>query len=51
MSTVEDFFAEHARAVAVHLGFTDPANFGRFFRGHTGLIPAAFVAREARAGS
>jgi hypothetical protein len=23
--------------VAVHLGFTDPANFGRFFRDRTGL--------------
>ncbi|WP_425276057.1 helix-turn-helix domain-containing protein [Streptomyces bobili] len=39
-----------ARAVAVHLGFTDPANFGRFLRGHTGLTPAAFAAREARTG-
>jgi AraC-like DNA-binding protein len=39
-----------ARAVAVHLGFTDPANFGRFFRGHTGLTPAAFTARETRTG-
>ncbi|MGW0331746.1 helix-turn-helix domain-containing protein [Streptomyces sp. NPDC003011] len=39
-----------ARTVAVHLGFTDPANFGRFFRGHTGLTPAAFAAREARTG-
>ena len=39
-----------ARAVAVHLGFTDPANFGRFFRHHTGLTPAAFAAREARTG-
>ncbi|MGO4649648.1 helix-turn-helix domain-containing protein [Nocardia sp. 2YAB30] len=36
-----------ARAVAVHLGFTDPANFGRFFRGHTGVTPAAFAAGEA----
>ncbi|UOB07663.1 AraC family transcriptional regulator [Streptomyces sp. HP-A2021] len=36
-----------ARAVAAHLGFTDPANFGRFFRGHTGLSPAAFAAEEA----
>jgi len=34
-----------ARTVAVHLGFTDPANFGRFFRGYTGLTPAAFAAR------
>ncbi|MBP5941913.1 helix-turn-helix transcriptional regulator [Streptomyces sp. LBUM 1476] len=34
-----------ARAVAVHLGFTDPANFGRFFRDRTGLTPAAFAAR------
>ncbi|WLW50362.1 helix-turn-helix domain-containing protein [Streptomyces sp. YU58] len=39
-----------ARAVAVHLGFTDPANFGRFFRGHTGLTPAAFTARATRPG-
>jgi AraC-like DNA-binding protein len=34
-----------ARTVALHLGFTDPANFGRFFRNHTGLTPAAFAAR------
>ncbi|MEV6380874.1 AraC family transcriptional regulator [Streptomyces sp. NPDC051773] len=39
-----------ARTVAFHLGFTDPANFGRFFRHHTGLTPAAFAAREARTG-
>ncbi|WP_408057916.1 helix-turn-helix domain-containing protein [Streptomyces pseudovenezuelae] len=37
-----------ARAVAGHLGFTDPANFGRFFRDRTGLTPAAFAARAAR---
>ncbi|WP_410671397.1 helix-turn-helix domain-containing protein [Amycolatopsis sp. cmx-4-68] len=37
-----------ARAVAGHLGFTDPANFGRFFRDRTGSTPAAFAAREAR---
>jgi AraC-like DNA-binding protein len=37
-----------ARAVAAHLGFTDPANFGRFFRARTGLTPADFAAREAR---
>lgn len=36
-----------ARAVAAHLGFTDSANFGRFFRDRTGLTPAAFAAREA----
>ncbi|MFI5967877.1 helix-turn-helix domain-containing protein [Streptomyces asoensis] len=36
-----------ARTVAVHLGFTDPANFGRFFRDRTGLTPAAFAAGEA----
>ncbi|WP_329333670.1 AraC family transcriptional regulator [Streptomyces sp. NBC_00663] len=36
-----------ARAVAVHLGFSDPANFGRFFRERTGLTPAAFAAGEA----
>ncbi|GGQ67145.1 transcriptional regulator [Streptomyces asoensis] len=34
-----------ARAVAVHLGFIDPANFGRFFRDRTGLTPAAYAAR------
>ncbi|MFG3028788.1 helix-turn-helix domain-containing protein [Streptomyces sp. NPDC048253] len=39
-----------ARAVAAHLGFTDPANFGRFVRGHTGLAPAAFAVREAESG-
>ncbi|WP_437096794.1 helix-turn-helix domain-containing protein [Streptomyces sp. enrichment culture] len=39
-----------ARAVAVHLGFGDPANFGRFFRSRTGLTPAAFAAREAKTG-
>jgi AraC-like DNA-binding protein len=36
-----------ARSVAAHLGFTDPANFGRFFRDRTGLTPAAFAARGA----
>ncbi|MFJ1805117.1 helix-turn-helix domain-containing protein [Streptomyces sp. NPDC088157] len=36
-----------ARTVAVHLGFTDPANFGRFFRDRTGLTPSAFAAGEA----
>ncbi|WP_077059300.1 AraC family transcriptional regulator [Streptomyces sp. MP131-18] len=35
-----------ARAVAAHLGFTDPANFGRFFRDRTGTTPAAFAARD-----
>ncbi|QCD53675.1 helix-turn-helix domain-containing protein [Streptomyces hawaiiensis] len=39
-----------ARAVAAHLGFTDPANFGRFFRDRTGLTPAAFAARETTTG-
>jgi AraC-like DNA-binding protein len=39
-----------ARSVAVHLGFTDPANFGRFFRDRTGLTPAAFAARDATRG-
>lgn len=39
-----------ARAVAAHLGFTDPANFGRFFRDRTGIPPAAFAAREATTG-
>jgi AraC-like DNA-binding protein len=33
--------------VAVHLGFTDPANFGRFFRDRTGLTPSAFAAGES----
>ncbi|WP_406004880.1 AraC family transcriptional regulator [Streptomyces sp. NBC_00637] len=37
-----------AQAVAAHLGFTDPANFGRFFRDRTGLTPATFAARAAR---
>ncbi|GAA0286945.1 AraC family transcriptional regulator [Streptomyces turgidiscabies] len=37
-----------ARTVAVHLGFTDTANFGRFFRDRTGLTPAAFAARATR---
>ncbi|MFG2500344.1 helix-turn-helix domain-containing protein [Streptomyces sp. NPDC048441] len=35
-----------ARSVAGHLGFTDPANFGRFFRDRTGLTPTAFAADE-----
>ncbi|MER7477072.1 AraC family transcriptional regulator [Streptomyces sp. NPDC126510] len=35
-----------ARAVAVHLGFTDPANFGRFFRDRTGLTPAVYAAGD-----
>lgn len=39
----------NARTVAAHLGFTDTANFGRFFRAHTGLTPATFAART-RAG-
>ncbi|MFE9790042.1 helix-turn-helix domain-containing protein [Nocardia salmonicida] len=34
-----------ARAVATHLGFPDAADFGRFFRNHTGLTPAAYAAR------
>jgi AraC-like DNA-binding protein len=33
--------------VAVHLGFTAPANFSRFFRDRTGLTPAAFASGEA----
>ncbi|MFH9471075.1 helix-turn-helix domain-containing protein [Streptomyces clavifer] len=40
-----------ARSVADHLGFSDPANFGRFFRDRTGLTPAAFAAREAGTGA
>lgn len=35
-----------AAAVAAHLGFTDTANFGRFFRHHTGLTPAAYANRS-----
>jgi len=37
-----------ARTVAAHLGFTDPANFGRFFRSRSGVTPAAFATHEAR---
>ncbi len=39
-----------ARSVAAHLGFSDPANFGRFFRDRTGLTPAAFAARSTTTG-
>ncbi|MGW2955676.1 helix-turn-helix domain-containing protein [Streptomyces eurythermus] len=39
-----------ARAVAAHLGFSDPANFGRFFRDRTGLTPGAFAAGEDTTG-
>lgn len=39
-----------ARAVATHLGFTDPANFGRFFRDRTGITPAAFASQDATTG-
>ncbi|MFG3340672.1 helix-turn-helix domain-containing protein [Glycomyces sp. NPDC048151] len=35
-----------AAAVAAHLGFSDAANFGRFFRDRTGLSPAAYAARD-----
>ncbi|MFM9608259.1 helix-turn-helix domain-containing protein [Streptomyces niveiscabiei] len=34
-----------AGAVTAHLGFPDPADFGRFFRHHTGLTPAAWATR------
>ncbi|KAK1186440.1 AraC family transcriptional regulator [Streptomyces sp. NBS 14/10] len=37
-----------ASSVATHLGFPDAANFGRYFRNHTGLTPAAYAAREVR---
>lgn len=37
-----------ARAVAAHLGFTDTANFGRFFRHHTGVTPAAYMTGKTR---
>ncbi|MFS0696030.1 helix-turn-helix domain-containing protein [Streptomyces nitrosporeus] len=39
-----------ARSVAAHLGFSDTANFGRFFRDRTGLTPAAFASGEDTAG-
>ncbi|MCV7067817.1 helix-turn-helix transcriptional regulator [Mycolicibacterium farcinogenes] len=39
-----------ARAVATHLGFTDTANFGRFFRHHTGLTPAAYSDKQGCPG-
>jgi AraC-like DNA-binding protein len=32
------------------VGFTDAANFGRFFRSRTGLTPAAYAAREGSPG-
>lgn len=35
-----------AQDVASHLGFTDPANFGRFFRAKIGLAPAEFAAQS-----
>ncbi|MFJ9150395.1 helix-turn-helix domain-containing protein [Streptomyces sp. NPDC102270] len=35
-----------AHAIAAHLGFTDAANFGRFFRHHTGFTPAAYTTRQ-----
>lgn len=37
-----------AKAVATHLGFPDAANFGRYFRNHTGRTPAAYAARDER---
>ncbi|MEU5155399.1 helix-turn-helix domain-containing protein [Glycomyces sp. NPDC021274] len=40
-----------AGAVAAHLGFGDAANFGRFFRNHTGVAPAAYTARQAHDGT
>ena len=33
------------QVVATHLGFSDAANFGRFFRRYTDLTPAAYAAR------
>ncbi|MCX5328184.1 MULTISPECIES: hypothetical protein [unclassified Streptomyces] len=36
--------------MAARLGFTDPANFGRFYRDRTGLTPAAIAARDATRG-
>ncbi|MFB4319906.1 helix-turn-helix domain-containing protein [Actinomadura sp. 21ATH] len=39
-----------ARSAAAHLGFSDPANFGRFFRDRTGLTPGAFAAGEGTTG-
>ncbi|MFC9690314.1 helix-turn-helix domain-containing protein [Kribbella sp. NPDC056951] len=35
------------QATAAHLGFTDTANFGRFFRQYAGLTPGAYAARNA----
>jgi AraC-like DNA-binding protein len=35
-----------AHVIATHLGFTDAANFGRFFRHHTGFTPAAYTTRQ-----
>ncbi|MFB6724082.1 helix-turn-helix domain-containing protein [Kribbella sp. NPDC056345] len=34
------------QATAAHLGFTDTANFGRFFRQYAGLTPGAYAARN-----
>ncbi|MEU0031356.1 AraC family transcriptional regulator [Streptomyces sp. NPDC006335] len=36
-----------AHAVTAHLGFTDAADFGRFFRRHTGFTPAAYATRPS----
>ncbi|WP_413254229.1 hypothetical protein [Streptomyces canus] len=38
------------RSVAAHLGFTDSANFLRFFRDRTYLTPAVFAVRDASRG-
>jgi len=35
-----------ARTVAAHLRFTDPANFGRFFRDRTGRTPGSLRGRR-----
>ncbi|MFJ3624381.1 helix-turn-helix domain-containing protein [Streptomyces iakyrus] len=40
-----------ARAVAAHLNFPDPAGFGRFFRHHTGLTPAAWAVQAVTAAA
>ncbi len=39
-----------ASSVAIHLGFPDAADFGRFFRNRTGLTPAAYAARVSGHG-
>ena len=42
------FTIEPATAVALSLGFSDPAYFNRFFRKHTGMTPGRFRASARR---